>query len=73
MRLAENGTLSVAVVEAGGFYELENGNLTSIPGNYVPNSLAPAVDWSFTTTAQPALADQTFPYARGKTLGGRYV
>jgi hypothetical protein len=29
-RLAENGTYTVAVVEAGGFYELENGNLTIV-------------------------------------------
>lgn len=30
-RLAENGTYSVAVVEAGGFYEQDNGNTSVVP------------------------------------------
>lgn len=32
-RLAEDPYLSVAVVEAGSFYEIENGNLSQIPAN----------------------------------------
>lgn len=50
-RLAENPIISVAVIEAGGFYEVENGNRSAVPGyagfgvgtalNYTP----PAVDW----------------------------
>ena len=31
-RLAEDPKLSIAVVEAGGFYELDNGNISHIPG-----------------------------------------
>lgn len=31
MRLAEDGTQSVAVIEAGGFYQLESGNLSVVP------------------------------------------
>ncbi|GAB7355471.1 hypothetical protein MBLNU459_g5970t3 [Dothideomycetes sp. NU459] len=69
-RLAENGTFSVAVVEAGGFYELENGNLTVTPGYYTNNLGHPSVDWNFETTPQPAALNQTFRYDRGKTLGG---
>jgi choline dehydrogenase len=63
----------VAVVEAGGFYELENGNLTVVPGYYSQNSGHPSVDWGFSTTPQLSLNNQTFDYARGKTLGGRYA
>ncbi|KAG9949366.1 alcohol oxidase, partial [Aureobasidium melanogenum] len=69
-RLAENGTYTVAVVEAGGFYELENGNLTIVPGYYNQNLGHPSVDWNFMTVPQQALHNQTFDYARGKTLGG---
>jgi choline dehydrogenase len=72
-RLAENGTYTVAVVEAGGFYELENGNLTIVPGYYNQNLGHPSVDWNFKTTPQAGLQNQTFDYARGKTLGGRYA
>jgi choline dehydrogenase len=69
-RLAENGIYTVAVVEAGGFYELENGNLTIVPGYYNQNLGHPSVDWNFKTTPQAGLENQTFDYARGKTLGG---
>jgi choline dehydrogenase len=72
-RLAENGTYTVAVIEAGGFYELENGNLTIVPGYYSQNLGHPSVDWNFKTTLQVGLENQTFDYARGKTLGGRYA
>ena len=61
------------MVEAGGFYELENGNLTIVPGYYNQNLGHPSVDWNFMTVPQQALHNQTFDYARGKTLGGRYV
>ncbi|KAI4728742.1 alcohol oxidase [Aureobasidium sp. EXF-10728] len=69
-RLAENGTYTVAVVEAGGFYELENGNLTIVPGYFTDNLGHPSVDWKFNTTEQTDLNNQTFEYPRGKTLGG---
>jgi choline dehydrogenase len=61
------------VVEAGGFYELENGNLTIVPGYYNQNLGHPSVDRDFETVPQLALNNQTFDYARGKTLGGRWV
>jgi len=31
MRLAENSSYTVAVVEAGGFYQIENGNISVVP------------------------------------------
>lgn len=58
-RLAENPALSVAVVEAGGFYQADNGNLSVVPAyctTYAgtePNLTNPNVDWGFVTTPQP--------------------
>ncbi|KAH7385211.1 hypothetical protein DE146DRAFT_702270 [Phaeosphaeria sp. MPI-PUGE-AT-0046c] len=77
-RLAENGRNTVAVVEAGGFYEIENGNTSVVPAynqdyNYItPDSQwgAPLVDWGFLTEPQAGAQRQTFHYGRGKMLGG---
>lgn len=58
-RLAESGRFSVAVIEAGGFAETDNGNLTSIPGNAayyvgsVPGQRNPLIDWEIYTEPQP--------------------
>ena len=57
-RLASTPGVSVAVVEAGGFYELDNGNRSVVPGysNFYtgadPNNYQPLVDWGFTTVPQ---------------------
>lgn len=57
-RLAQNSSVSVAVVEAGGFYEIDNGNLSVVPGyaNYYtgadPDNYQPLVDWGFSTVPQ---------------------
>lgn len=57
-RLASDPAISVAVIEAGGFYEIDNGNRSTVPGyaNYYtgsdPNNYQPLVDWGFTTVAQ---------------------
>ncbi|KAL9092349.1 MAG: hypothetical protein Q9159_000857 [Coniocarpon cinnabarinum] len=78
-RLAENATNSVAVVEAGGFYELDNGNLSVVPANAVfyigagPNDAQPLIDWGQNTVPQPidqSLDGRVVHYAQGKTLGG---
>ena len=58
-RLAENATNSVAVIEAGGFYEIDNGNLSVIPASAVyyagsdPSDYQPLVDWGINTAPQP--------------------
>ena len=78
-RLAENGSYTVAIIEAGGFYEVDNGNISVVPGlglAYDPVSLLfthayPTVDWGIVTTPQAGLQNQQFHYFRGKTLGGR--
>ncbi|KAJ5972442.1 Glucose-methanol-choline oxidoreductase [Penicillium vulpinum] len=75
-RLAEQGAGSVAVVEAGGFYELNNGNLSQIPAQdafYVGTDLddwQPGIDWGFHTTPQAGAYNRASHYARGKCLGG---
>ncbi|CAK3792813.1 alcohol oxidase [Lecanosticta acicola] len=77
-RLAESGCFTVAVVEAGGFYENENGNQSVVPaycthyGDTTPQSANqfPLVDWGFVTQPQEGLGGRRLHYGRGKTLGG---
>ena len=51
--------LSVAVIEAGGFYETDNSNLSVVPGYSTwytgsdPADFQPLVDWGIATTEQP--------------------
>ena len=57
-RLAENAALSIAVIEAGGFYEQDNGNISQIPALAVeyssasPATIQPSVDWGIVTPPQ---------------------
>jgi len=57
-RLASDPNISVAVVEAGGFYETDNGNKSVVPGyaNYYtgsdPTNYNPLIDWGFVTVPQ---------------------
>ena len=57
-RLSEDPANSVAIVEAGSFYEITNGNLSQIPADDVswasksPSDVNPLIDWGFTTTPQ---------------------
>lgn len=57
-RLAKNSKLSVAVVEGGSFYEIDNGNYSQIPAYDVqfsspdPASIQPLVDWGIVTSPQ---------------------
>lgn len=66
-RIAESGKFSVAVIEAGGFPETDNGNLTSIPGNaayYVgsdPGQRNPLIDWETYTQPQAVSGNVLFP------------
>jgi len=76
MRLAENNSYTVAVVEAGEFYQIENGNQSVVPA-YNPQfsslydpTANPAVDWGYVTTPQPGANNRSLHYVRGKTLGG---
>ena len=57
-RLAANPALSVAVVEGGSFYEIDNGNISQIPGfdaeysSSSPTTIQPLVDWGIVTVPQ---------------------
>ncbi|KAL9003148.1 MAG: hypothetical protein Q9188_003970 [Gyalolechia gomerana] len=75
-RLAEQQSGRVAVIEAGGFYEIGNGNISQIPagdGTYAGTSTddwQPLVDWGYVTTPQAGLLGIPIHYARGRCLGG---
>ncbi|KAL8785866.1 MAG: hypothetical protein Q9195_008461 [Heterodermia aff. obscurata] len=77
-RLAENPALSVAAIEAGGFNELDNSNVSQIPAFHTVNSnsdpdpanIQPLIDWGIITSAQTGLDDRELHYSQGKTLGG---
>lgn len=73
-RLAETANVSVAIIEAGGFYQVDAGNLTEIPAydflgvSGVSNKTK--VDWGFVTQPQEGLGGREISYTQGKTLGG---
>ncbi|KAH9985375.1 hypothetical protein F4779DRAFT_612133 [Xylariaceae sp. FL0662B] len=74
-RLAEAG-FSVAVVEAGLFYEIAKPLLATTPGLAIVGTGAsmldsiPTVDWEFQTEPQAGANNRKIHYARGKCLGG---
>lgn len=74
LRLAESNT--VAVIEAGGYYEMDNGNYTEIPADaswYLGKDPAlsnPLIDWMQMTTPQPGFNNVTALFPQGHTLGG---
>lgn len=78
-RLAENSYLSVAIIEAGGFYEVDNGNYSVLPGLYFASPFYPAtetfpqqplVDWGLVSTSQAGALNRKIHYTQGKTLSG---
>ncbi|KAK8115744.1 hypothetical protein PG984_012246, partial [Apiospora sp. TS-2023a] len=75
-RLAEDARYSVAVVNAGDFYEFANGNNTQVPAYAAaftgsnPVSKNPALDWYQYTTNQTGLGGRSVLYPSGKVLGG---
>ncbi|KAK9422450.1 putative gmc oxidoreductase protein [Seiridium unicorne] len=75
-RLIEQKVGTVAVIEAGSFYEINNGNLSQVPATDGAFSgkgrddWQPLIDWGYFTTPQPGFLNQSIHYARGKTFGG---
>ncbi|KAL9579531.1 MAG: hypothetical protein Q9212_005058 [Teloschistes hypoglaucus] len=76
-RLASNPELSVAVIETGGFYQIDNGNGSVVPAlaplqhvGSLPNDTQPLIDWGLVTVPQAGANYRRMHYARGKTLGG---
>jgi choline dehydrogenase len=58
-KLAMGGAGTVAVIENGGFYEMDNGNLSSVPGTAAyfigtaPFFKNPQIDWQYQTEPNP--------------------
>ena len=70
---------SVGVVEAGGFYEQDNGNYSTVPYGSLQMPLVyssedypkqPLIDWDLFSVPQVNAGNRRIHYARGKTLGG---
>lgn len=57
-RLIEQGVGTVAVIEAGSFYEISNGNLSQVPATdgafsgKGEDDWQPLIDWGYHTTPQ---------------------
>ncbi|KAE8352400.1 hypothetical protein BDV28DRAFT_3401 [Aspergillus coremiiformis] len=71
-RLAQK-SYTVALVEAGGYYELQS--LASLPlADVIPIGSSPdmksSIDWGFIVENQPGANNRAMHYARGKCLGG---
>lgn len=68
-RLAEDGTNSVAVIEAGLFYKIGNSNNTQVPAFCVffigqtAQDVNPLIDWGFFTTPQEVSQPKVMLYA----------
>ncbi|KAH8201629.1 hypothetical protein TruAng_004235 [Truncatella angustata] len=76
-RLAEDGTASVALIEAGGFPWEDLGNQTEVPGyTWRFEAFAnlsdtnPTVDWDLETAPQQNLGGRSIHYTAAKTFGG---
>ena len=58
-RLATEGAGTIAVIEAGGFYEFDNGNRSSVPGTAAyfigtdPLFHNPLIDWEYQAEPDP--------------------
>jgi choline dehydrogenase len=69
----------VAIIEAGGFYQVDNGNHSVVPGLYLVSSFLaarnpfppqPLIDWGLLSVPQTGALNRTIHYAQGKTLSG---
>lgn len=78
-RLSAKSGVTVAVVEAGTFYQVSNLVIGQTPAGDTlfagssPLDTNPLVDWNFVTQAQAGASQRKVHYARGKCLGGRSV
>lgn len=75
-RLSASGQHSIAIIEAGSFYQISNGNVSQIPryvwsgANTDFSDVNPLVDWEFETEPEAGVGGAKMHYPRGKTLGG---
>lgn len=77
-RLAQNPAVTVALIEAGTYYEVTNPILSATPAGDVvfvgsnPEGIDrnPVVDWDFVTVPQTGAGNRNVAYCRGRCLGG---
>ncbi|KAI0122231.1 putative GMC oxidoreductase [Daldinia grandis] len=75
-RLVEQKAGTVAVIEAGSFFEIDNSNLSQVPaqaGAFAgkgEHDWQPLIDWGYMTAPQTGANNDSIHYARGKGLGG---
>ncbi|KAI1122253.1 glucose-methanol-choline oxidoreductase [Nemania abortiva] len=75
-RLVEQGAGTVAIIEAGTFYETTTGSLMEIPADAfawagkLPTDWQPLADWGYHTVPQVGAYNAKLKYPRGKMLGG---
>ncbi|KAJ0164977.1 Versicolorin B synthase [Colletotrichum tanaceti] len=75
-RLSARGDVTVAVIEAGTFYQITNPVIGNTPAGDTlfagasPLDTNPLVDWNFVTESQAGANNRRIHYARGKCLGG---
>lgn len=78
-RLSANPSVTVALIEAGTFYQVTNLLIGQTPAGDTlfagssPLDTNPLVDWNFVTQPQEGADQRRIHYARGKCLGGRLV
>jgi choline dehydrogenase len=75
-RLSANSSITVAVIEAGGYYEVLDPVYSTTPaldssGSGSDASSTNDIDWNFETVPQAGANNREIHYARGKCLGGR--
>ncbi|KAK6206955.1 GMC oxidoreductase [Colletotrichum tabaci] len=75
-RLSAKSDVTVAVIEAGTFYQITNPIIGNTPAGDTlfagssPLDTNPLVDWNFVTQSQAGANNRRIHYARGKCLGG---
>ncbi|KAL0940023.1 Versicolorin B synthase 3 [Colletotrichum truncatum] len=75
-RLSAKNGVTVAVIEAGTFYQITNPIIGNTPAGDTlfagssPLDTNPLVDWNFVTQPQEGANNRRIHYARGKCLGG---
>ncbi|KAJ5932768.1 choline dehydrogenase [Penicillium verrucosum] len=71
-RLSEDPSVTVAIVEAGSFYE-QTGNHSEVPGyaaDFLKGNIPPSLDWGFDTVPQEGADGRVKHFTNAKTLGG---